>query len=119
MPNFLPAWFSHNLVKWLKLDSAYDTTVRLLTGVLIFFPFFWWLETRFIFTYFIPKIANLGFFQVISLIISYIAAGLLAWRIYTEGVSFLNYQRYKRADADGLLTKLRAPIVDKLYFFCK
>lgn len=119
LPNFLPAWFSHNLVKWLKLDSAYDTTVRLLSGVFIFFPILWWLETRFVFTYFVPKIADFGFFQTILLVIAYIASGLLAWRIYTEGVSFLNWQRYKRADADGSLTKLRAPIVDKLYFFCK
>lgn len=119
IPNFLPAWFSHNLVKWLKLDSAYDTTVRLLSGVFIFFPILWWLETRFVFTYFVPKLANFGFFQTILLIMAYIMLGLLAWRIYTEGVSFLNYQRYKRADADGSLTKLRAPIVDKLYFFCK
>ena len=117
--NFIPAWFSHNLVKWLKLDSSYDTTVRFIAGLFIFFPIFWWLETRFIFTYFIPKIANFGFFQTILLIIAYITSGLLAWRIYTEGVSFLNYQRYKRADTNGLLTKLRTPIVDKLYFFCK
>ena len=119
IPNFLPAWFSHNLVKWLKLDMAYDTTVRLLSGLFVFFPILWWLQTRFIFTYFIPKIANFGFFETILLIIAYIAAGLLAWRVYTEGVSFLNYQKYKRADADGSLTKLRAPIVDKLFFFCK
>ncbi len=119
IPNFIPAWFSHNLVKWLKLDSAYDTTVRLLFGVFIFFPIFWWLETRFIFTQFIPKIADFGFFSTILLIIVYILSGLLAWRVYTEGGSFMNFQRYKRADSDGSLTKLRAPIVEKLYFFCK
>jgi glycerol-3-phosphate O-acyltransferase / dihydroxyacetone phosphate acyltransferase len=113
IPNFIPAWLCHNLVKWLKLDSAYDTTVRMLAGLVIF-PVLWWLETALFCTFFFPNITDLGFFQTILLLIAYIASGLLAWRVYTEGSLFLNVQKYKRANADGSLTQLRQPIVDKL-----
>ncbi len=113
IPNLLPAFLSNLMVKWLKIDAAYDTTVRLLTGMVIF-PLLWWLETELIFDFFFPKIDNLGFFQTILLVIAYILSGLAAWRVYTEGSSFFNFQKFKRANADGTLTKLRMPIVEKL-----
>jgi hypothetical protein len=119
IPNLIPAWFSHNLVKWLKLDSAYDTTIRLLSGVFIFFPLFWWLQTELFFAVFLPEIDDFGFFQTILLIIGYILSGMLAWRVYTEGSSFFNFQKFKRADADGSLSKLRQSVSDRLYFFWK
>jgi glycerol-3-phosphate O-acyltransferase / dihydroxyacetone phosphate acyltransferase len=111
IPNFLPAWLCHNLVKWLKLDSAYDTTIRYLAG-LIFFPIFWWLETELFCAFLLPKITDLGVFQTILLVVFYIVSGLLAWRVYTEGSNFLNFQKYKSANADGSLSKLRQPIVN-------
>lgn len=116
LPNFLPAWLSDSLVKWLKLDSAYDTTVRLLFGVFIIFPITWWLETECAFWLFFPN-KDLNFIETILLVSAYIVSGLVAWRVYTEGVHFLNFQKYKRANADGLLTKLRQPILDKLAQF--
>jgi glycerol-3-phosphate O-acyltransferase / dihydroxyacetone phosphate acyltransferase len=119
IPNFIPAWFSHNLVKWLNLDSAYDTTVRLLSGIFIFFPIFWWLQTELFFAFFFPEIDNLGFFQTILLVIGYILSGMLAWRVYTEGSSFFNFLKFKRVDADGSLSKLRQSVSDRLYFFWK
>jgi glycerol-3-phosphate O-acyltransferase / dihydroxyacetone phosphate acyltransferase len=119
IPNFLPAWLSHNLVKWLKLDSAYDTTIRYLSG-LVFFPIFWWLETELAFWLFFPKRDNcfiigsgeLNFIETLLLVGFYILSGLLAWRVYTEGSLFMNYQKYKNANADGSLTKLRQPIIN-------
>ncbi len=123
VPNFLPACLSHNLVKWLKLDSAYDTTIRYLAG-LVFFPIFWWLETELAFWLFFPKRDNcfitgtgeLNFIEMLLLVGFYILSGLLAWRVYTEGSLFLNVQKYKNANVDGSLTKLRQPIVDELTF---
>jgi glycerol-3-phosphate O-acyltransferase / dihydroxyacetone phosphate acyltransferase len=126
IPNFIPAWLSNSLVKWLKIDSAYDTTIRYLSG-LLFFPILWWLETVFIFRPFLPtvltsrlwflRINDLNVFQTILLIWGYIAFGLAAWHIHTEGLHFFNFQKYKRANADGSLTKLRQPILDKLTDF--
>ena len=113
IPNLLPAFLSNLMVKWLKIDGAYDTTVRLLAGMVIF-PLLWWLETELIFDFFFPKIDNLGFFQTILLVIGYILSGLAAWRVYTEGSSFFNFQKFKRANANGGLIKLRTPIVEKL-----
>jgi hypothetical protein len=111
----IPAWLSHGLVRWLKLDAAYDTTVRMLAG-LVLFPLLWWLETALFCAYWVPKITDIGVFQTILLTILYLASGLLAWRVYTEGSLFLNFKKYKTADLDGLLTKQRQPIVDKLNF---
>lgn len=118
IPNLIPALLSHNLVKWLKLDSAYDTTVRYLAS-LIFFPLLWWGQTELFFAVFFPEIEGLGFFTTIFLVIAYILSGLVAWRIYTEGVSFSHFKKYKRADADGSLSQLRQPVSDRLYVFWK
>ena len=111
IPNALPAWLSDGLVKWLKLDSAYDTTVRILAG-LVLFPLIWWLETEVFFAYFLPEITDLNVFYTLLLVVFYIISGLLAWRVYTEGSLFLNFQKYKRADSDGSLTALRQSIVE-------
>ena len=98
-------------MKWLKLDSAYDTTVRILAG-LVLFPLIWWLETEVFFAYFLPEITDLNVFYTLLLVVFYIISGLLAWRVYTEGSLFLNSKKYKRADFDGSLTALRQPIVE-------
>lgn len=116
IPNLLPAFLSNQMVKWLKIDAAYDTTVRLMAGMVIF-PLLWWFQTELICALFFPKIDDLGFFSTILLVIAYIFSGLAAWRVYTEGSSFFNFKKYKRADANGALTKLRTPIVDKLTHF--
>jgi glycerol-3-phosphate O-acyltransferase / dihydroxyacetone phosphate acyltransferase len=113
IPNLIPAWLSHNLVKWLKLDAAYDTTVRMLAGLVIF-PLFWWLQTELFCAFFVPKITNIGAFPTILLAVLYLASGLLAWRVYTEGSLFFNFRKYKTANSDGALTQMRQPIVDKL-----
>jgi glycerol-3-phosphate O-acyltransferase / dihydroxyacetone phosphate acyltransferase len=110
MPNFIPAYLSHGLVKWLKLDSSYDTTVRMLAG-LVLFPLLWWCQTELFFAYFYPNIPDLNAFYTLLLAVAYIASGLLAWRVYTEGSSFFNFRKYKNADADGSLTALRQPIL--------
>jgi glycerol-3-phosphate O-acyltransferase / dihydroxyacetone phosphate acyltransferase len=113
VPNLIPAWLSDGLVRWLKLDVAYDTTVRMLAGFVLF-PLLWWLETELFCAYWTPKITEIGAFQTILLTALFLASGLLAWRAYTEGSLFFNFQKYKTADSDGSLTKLRQPIVDKL-----
>jgi glycerol-3-phosphate O-acyltransferase / dihydroxyacetone phosphate acyltransferase len=112
IPNFLPAWLSDGLVKWLKLDSAYDTTVRLLFGFFIIFPLVYWIETELFCTYFLSHITDIDFFSTILLIAFYIVSGLLAWRVYTEGGHFLNFQKYKRENASNALTELRQPILN-------
>jgi glycerol-3-phosphate O-acyltransferase / dihydroxyacetone phosphate acyltransferase len=117
IPNLIPAWLSDSLVKWLKLDPAYDTTVRLLFGFFLIFPILYWLETELFCAYFFPNITDIGFFQTILLIAFYIVSGLLAWRVYTEGGHFLNFMKYKRADKDGSLTILRQQILNTITKF--
>jgi glycerol-3-phosphate O-acyltransferase / dihydroxyacetone phosphate acyltransferase len=110
IPNFIPAYLSNGLVKWLKLDSSYDTTVRMLAG-LVLFPLLWWGQTELFFAYFFPKMPDLNVLYTLLLAAAYLASGLLAWRVYTEGSSFFNFRKYKKADTDGSLTALRQPIL--------
>ncbi|MDZ7877498.1 MAG: 1-acyl-sn-glycerol-3-phosphate acyltransferase [Saprospiraceae bacterium] len=114
IPNFIPAWIANGLVRWLKLDSAYDTTVRLIFGFFLIFPMLYWIETELFCAFLFPNLTNISFFQTILLIVFYITSGLLAWRVYTEGGRFLNFQKYKRANSDGSLTAMRQPILDVL-----
>ncbi len=113
IPNLLPAWLSDGLVRWLRLDSSYDTTVRMLAG-LVLFPLCWWLETELFCGVFFPKMGDLNLFYSFLLTIFFIFSGLLAWHIYTEGGRFFNILKYKRANSDGVLTRLRQAIMDKM-----
>jgi hypothetical protein len=116
LPNALPAYISDGLVKWLKLDATYDSNVRMFGG-LVLFPLFWWLETKLICALFFPNMPDLGFLSTILLAIVYLVSGLAAWRVYTEGSLFFNYQKFKRANSNASLTQLRQPIIGTINTF--
>jgi glycerol-3-phosphate O-acyltransferase / dihydroxyacetone phosphate acyltransferase len=98
--NIIPTWLSNSLIKWMKQHPVYDTTIRYLAG-LIFFPIFWWIQTAF-FSYFI-KNDTWSWLYFLSLI----PAGLAARRLYTEGVKFLNYFKFKNANKNLRLSEMR------------
>lgn len=107
--NFAPAWVSDKLVKWLKFDVSYDTTVRYTAG-LILFPLFWWLQFRFL----VPLLpfSFSGWLYLLTVA----PAGLIAYGVYTEGVYLYHFFKYKRADKKNRLTQMRQPIIEKLNY---
>ncbi len=105
--NALPAWLSNKLVGWMKLDVSYDTTVRY-TGGLVLFPLIWWLQ-HWGLESFLPFHLN-GWLYLMTVI----PTGLVAYELYTEGVFFYHFLKFKKADNHGQLTQLREPIVSKL-----
>jgi glycerol-3-phosphate O-acyltransferase / dihydroxyacetone phosphate acyltransferase len=116
LPNALPAYLSNGLVKWVKLDSSYDSNIRMFAGMVLF-PLFWWLETKLICAFFFPNVPDFGFFYTILLAIVYLLSGLAAWHVYTEGSLFFNFQKYKSANSDGSLTQMRQPIMGAIKKF--
>ena len=105
--NIVPAWLSDKLVKWLKFDVSYDTTVRYTSG-LILFPLFWWFQHWGI-SSFSPVSIN-GWLYLLTVV----PTGLVAYELYTEGGRFYHFLRFRKADQRGQLTHLREPIVQKL-----
>jgi hypothetical protein len=106
--NFIPAWFSNKAIKWLNVDEAYDSTIRLCAG-LIAFPLYWWGLCEYLFAK-----SDLTGVQTLVYLLLVIGTGLVAWRVYTEGGRLINFYRYRRADKEGALSKLRQPILEVL-----
>ena len=105
--NIVPAWLCDKLVHWLKFDVSYDTTVRYTSG-LILFPLFWWLQ-HWGLSSLLPFAIN-GWLYLLTVV----PTGLVAYELYTEGVNFYHFLRFRKADQQGQLTHLREPIVQKL-----
>ena len=105
--NIIPAWLSDSMVKWVKVDESYDTTIRYMCG-LVFFPLFWWLQ-KWGLSHFLPFSIN-GWVYVLTII----PAGLAAYGLYTEGVRFYHFLKFKNADKNNSLSHLRQPIVEKI-----
>ncbi len=105
--NIIPAWLSDSMVKWLKIDKSYDTTIRYICG-LVFFPLFWGLQ-KWALSHFLPFSIN-GWLYLLTVI----PAGLVAYGLYTEGLRFYHFLKFKNADKDNSLSQLRQPIVDKI-----
>ncbi len=106
--NIIPAWLSNRMISLAKVDVSYDSTIRFCAG-LVFFPLFWWLQSEVLFYG-----KDLNFFETLAYIIVLIGTGLLAWRVRTEGGKILNFYKYKNANRDDSLIKLRQPIFNKL-----
>ena len=105
--NIIPAWLSDSMVKWVKIDESYDTTIRYMSG-LVFCPLFWWLQ-KWGLSHILPFSVN-GWIYLLTVI----PAGLVAYLLYTEGVRFYHFLQFKNADKDNSLTQLRLPIVEKI-----
>ena len=105
--NLIPAWLSDSMVKWLKIDRAYDTTIRYMCG-LVFFPIFWGLQ-KWGLSHILPFSIN-GWVYLFTVV----PAGLAAYMLYTEGVRFYHFLKFRNADKDNALSQLRQPIVAKI-----
>ena len=105
--NIIPAWLSDSMVKWMKIDEAYDTTIRYMCG-LVFFPLFWWLQ-KWGLSHMLPFSIN-GWVYLFTVI----PFGLAAYVLYTEGMRFYHFFKFRNADKDNSLTQLRQPIVEKI-----
>ena len=105
--NIIPAWLSDSMVKWMKIDEAYDTTIRYMCG-LVFFPLFWWLQ-KWGLSHMLPFSIN-GWVYLFTVI----PFGLAAYVLYTEGMRFYHFFKFRNADKDNSLTQLRQPIVEKV-----
>lgn len=105
--NIIPAWLSDSMVKWLKIDKSYDTTIRYMCG-LVFFPLFWGLQKW--------GLSHILSFSINGWIylLTVIPAGLAAYGLYTEGVRFYDFLKFKNADKDNSLSQIRNPIVEKI-----
>ena len=105
--NIIPAWLSDSMVKWVKIDEAYSTTIRYMCG-LVFFPLFWGLQ-KWTLSHILTFSIN-GWIYLLTVI----PAGLAAYLLYTEGVRFYSFIKFKNADKDNSLTQLRKSIVENI-----
>jgi glycerol-3-phosphate O-acyltransferase / dihydroxyacetone phosphate acyltransferase len=110
--NIVPAWLSDKMIGWLKQHEAYDTTVRYISG-LILFPFFWWFQVKLVRHFlsdFIAQDFPLGWFYILTVI----PTGLAAWGFYKKWQAYLAYLTFKKADNTGELRYFRQQIVSTL-----
>ena len=110
--NAIPAFFSEKMIAWLNIDKAYDTTVRYVSGLVIF-PLIWWLELIAI-RYFLQDTPWLWLYMPVTTIL-----GLIAWWFYKEGARYIHFFRYKKADKRGDLSDMRNDILTQLMPLCK
>ncbi|HMQ46750.1 MAG TPA: 1-acyl-sn-glycerol-3-phosphate acyltransferase [Saprospiraceae bacterium] len=109
--NFLPAWLSDKMVKWLKLFNGYDTTVRMLSG-LVFFPLFYFLQTKLVLYWADWKIA-------VAYLLSLLPSGLYTLQYrdrlkkWFKARQFLRWQKKETAQADQL-KDLRRKLIQQL-----
>lgn len=99
--NFIPAWLSDQMVKWLKLFNGYDTTVRMLSG-LVFFPLFYFLQTKLVLYWSDWKVA-------LAYLISLLPSGLFSLkyrdrlRQWIKANKFLQWQKNQPQEAAHLM----------------
>jgi glycerol-3-phosphate O-acyltransferase / dihydroxyacetone phosphate acyltransferase len=110
--NIIPAWLSDKMIGWLKQHEAYDTTVRYVSG-LVLFPLFWWLQAKIVVQYlngFFNNHLPLAWLYVLTVI----PTGLVAWRLYKKWQQYLDYLTYKKEDKKGEMRYARLEIVKTL-----
>lgn len=105
--NFIPAWLSNQMIHWLKIDKAYDTTIRYVAG-LVFFPILWWAQYDLISL--LSKIhINGWFYAFVSLI-----TGFIAYWYYQKWVKISDYYKVKNAKNKAELSQLRTEIINAI-----
>jgi hypothetical protein len=108
----IPAWLCDKMIGWLKQHEAYDTTIRYVSG-LVLFPFFWWLQVKLI-RYFLSDFIATNFPVGLSYILTVIPTGLAAWWFYKKWQQYLAYLTFKKTDKAGELRYFRQQIVNTL-----
>ena len=89
--NFLPAFLPGLLARQLKLYVGYDSTAKILLGLLTF-PLFYFLQARLVY-------ALYDGYTALLYLLSLVPAGLLAWSFRSHQRRVLSYLRLKRQKA--------------------
>ncbi len=105
--NILPAWFSNKVIRWMKIDKAYDTTIRYVCGLMLF-PLFWWVQKLLLI-----KLLNYTFNGWLYAAISTIT-GLIAYWYYKKASQIWDYWTFKKKQNYSELNNLRQTAVTAL-----
>jgi glycerol-3-phosphate O-acyltransferase / dihydroxyacetone phosphate acyltransferase len=104
--NFLPAALPAALTRRLQLYVGYDSTVKILVGLLTF-PLFYFLQTRLVYVLY-------DGFTAWMYLLSLVPAGLLAWRFRTHQRRVLAYLRLRQHNGQAAdWRKMRQHIWEK------
>ena len=113
IPTYIPAW----LTKKLNLYIGYDSTVKVLSGMLTF-PIFYALQTWIIHAVFQTPLVTWGYF------LSLVPTGLFAWWYLSKAKAFAQrkkvhqLQRVQAAAYNDLVNK-RNQLSDRIEYLCK
>jgi glycerol-3-phosphate O-acyltransferase / dihydroxyacetone phosphate acyltransferase len=105
--NFLTVVVSEGMIKILKADYSYDTTIRYATGLFLS-PLFWWLQTKFLYHYFAMP------FPWWVYILTIVPTGIFAWHNYKLGIKIRDYIIYKKNDSKYGLSIQRQGLVKEM-----
>jgi glycerol-3-phosphate O-acyltransferase / dihydroxyacetone phosphate acyltransferase len=105
--NLLTIVVSNGMIKILKADYSYNTTIRYAAGVFLS-PLFWWLQTKILYAYFDMPLP--WWIYVLTII----PTGLLAWGVYKLGVKMKDYFLFKINDKTHNLSVQRNILVHKI-----
>lgn len=103
--NFLPAFIPVGLARRLKLDVEYNSTLKILAG-LITFPLFYYLQYKLIYWLYDWQTA-------LVYVLTLLPAGLFAWAFYRHQKRVLRYFRFRRSTDRDLLRAQREAIWEK------
>lgn len=103
--NFLPAFIPVALTRRLKLDVEYNSTLKILSG-LITFPLFYYLQTRLIHWLYDWQTA-------LVYLLTLLPAGLFAWAFLQHRKRLFRYFRLRRSPEREKLQALRRAIWEK------
>ena len=103
--NFLPAFIPVRLARRLKLDVEYNSTVKILVG-LITFPLFYFLQYRLIYWLYDGQTA-------LIYLLTLLPAGLFAWAFFQHQKRVFRYLRFRRSANREKLRSLRRTIWEK------
>jgi glycerol-3-phosphate O-acyltransferase / dihydroxyacetone phosphate acyltransferase len=105
--NLLTVVVSEGMIKILKADYSYDTTIRYATGLFLS-PLFWWLQTKLLYHYFAMP------FPWWVYVLTIVPTGLVAWHIYKLGIKIKDNFIYKNNDTQYGLSIQRQGLVKEI-----
>lgn len=103
--NFLPAFIPVGLARRLKLDVEYNSTLKIMVG-LVTFPLFYFLQYRLIFWLYDGQTA-------LIYLLTLLPAGLFAWAFFQHQKRAFRYFRFRRSTRREELLALRSAIWEK------
>ena len=103
--NFLPAFIPVGLARRLKLDVEYNSTLKIMAG-LITFPLFYFLQYKLIYWLYDWRTA-------LIYLLTLLPAGLFSWAFFQHQKRIFRYFRFRRSPGREKLMALRRPIWEK------